>query len=69
MGYTGNNGFINSDYVQTINQRAGSGGTPGSYADYDLAVDPINAYEQGSRGGAYTAATGFFTGLRTASLN
>ena len=58
MGYVGNNGFINSDYAQTINQRAGSGGTPGSYADYDLATDPINAYEQGSRGGTYTVQSG-----------
>jgi LysM repeat protein len=58
MGYAGNNGYINSDYAQTINQRAGSGGTPGSFADFDLAYDPINAYAQGSSGGMYTVQSG-----------
>jgi nucleoid-associated protein YgaU len=31
---------------------------PGSFADFDLAYDPINAYAQGSSGGMYTVQSG-----------
>jgi nucleoid-associated protein YgaU len=35
-----------------------NGGASGSFADFDLAYDHINSYEQGSRGGVYSVQAG-----------
>ena len=40
-------------------QEQGGGPSPGtSFADFDLAYNPINAYEQGSKGGMYSVQSG-----------
>jgi YD repeat-containing protein len=67
MGYTGNNGTIDTDYQTSINSRVltpGSGAfrfgaAQGSaYADFDQNYSPINSFSQGSAGGSYTVHTG-----------
>ena len=57
--YVGNNGTIDIDYLNSVPQEQGGGPAPGtSFADFDLAYNPINAYEQGSRGGMYSVQSG-----------
>jgi trimeric autotransporter adhesin len=58
MGYVGNNGTMDVDYLTSAPQQQQQGPAPASYADFDLAYNPINAYEQGSRGGVYIVQAG-----------
>ena len=59
QAYVGNNGTIDVSYLDSVPQKQLGGPELGtSYADFDLAYDPINAYEQGSRGGTYTVQAG-----------
>lgn len=67
LGYTGNNGTLETDYQTSISTRTL---TPGNgafrfgqsygsaYADFDQNYSAINSYAQGSAGGSYTARTG-----------
>jgi hypothetical protein len=70
MGYTGNNGTLDTNYAGSITNRtkAPPTGTPGpfrfgattatAYQDFDPSLDPINSYSQGSSGGSYTVREG-----------
>ncbi len=69
MGYTGNNGTLDTDYKTSIDNRmrtAGStsgafrfGATHGSaHADFDLSLDPFTSYDQGGAGGSHTVRAG-----------
>jgi hypothetical protein len=50
QAYVGNNGTIDVDYRASVPQKQQGGPTLGtSYADFDLAYNPINAYASGSR--------------------
>ena len=62
MGYVGNNGTLDTDYQTSQYDRAipgtGYGGFHGgssagtAYADFDLSLDPITSYAQGSAAAA-----------------
>lgn len=58
MGYVGNNGSYDVSYAHSVQLRQTPGGATGSFADFDLAYDHINSYEQGGRGGLYTVRSG-----------
>jgi YD repeat-containing protein len=67
LGYTGNNGTIDTDYQSSVYSRTqtpgtgafrGGASTGTAHADFDLSVDPINSYNQGSTTGSYTARGG-----------
>ncbi len=67
MGYTGNNGTLNTDYDASISSRTREPGTgpfrSGSnvskaHADFDLSLEQINSYSQGGAGGSYTVRGG-----------
>jgi YD repeat-containing protein len=68
IGYVGNNGTLDTDYLTSIATRtAGSAGTGAfrngssgsvSSANFDQNYSPINSYEQGSSGGIYTVQAG-----------
>jgi YD repeat-containing protein len=67
LGYTGNNGTIDTDYQSSIYKRTatpGSGAFQGGstyatqHADFDLSLDPINSYNQGGSGSSYTVRMG-----------
>ena len=69
IGYTGNNGTLDTDYLTSIDNRTRRPRrTPGAvpvrgvrstlHADFDQALDPINSYGQGSAGGSYTVRGG-----------
>lgn len=65
LGYTGNNGTLDTDYLTSADRRTMTPGT-GAFrfggtspsADFDQSLDPINSYGQGSAGGSYTARSG-----------
>jgi YD repeat-containing protein len=67
MGYTGNDGTLDTDYQTSIGNRTRTPGTGAfkfgstwgsAHADFDLSLDPINSYNQGSVGNSYTVRTG-----------
>ncbi|WP_135212625.1 HNH endonuclease [Vitreimonas flagellata] len=67
MGYVGNNGTLNTDYVSSVANRTAAQGTGAfrngssaysSYADFDQSLNRINSYEQGSAGSGYTVRAG-----------
>jgi YD repeat-containing protein len=67
LGYTGNNGTLDTDYQTSISNRTSTTGTGAfrfgtttgsSHADFDLSVASINSYNQGSASGSYTVRTG-----------
>ena len=67
LGYIGNNGTIDTDYKVSIDNRTRTTGTgafrfgtttESAHADFDLSVDPLNSYNQGSTSGSYTVRTG-----------
>ena len=67
MGYVGNNGTLETDYLTSINTRQFTQGTGpfrhgmaqgASHADFAPAVQAINSYEQGSAAGSYTVRGG-----------
>ena len=58
QAYVGNNGTIDIDYLNSVPQEQGGGPAPASVRRFDLAYNPINAYEQGSRGGMYSVQSG-----------
>jgi YD repeat-containing protein len=67
LGYTGNNGTLDTDYQTSINNRTRTPGTGAfrfgtttgsSYADFDQSVDPLTSYNQGGAGGSYTVRAG-----------
>jgi YD repeat-containing protein len=77
MGYTGNNGTLDTDYQTSIVNRTRASGTgafrfggtdPISHSDFDLSLDPINSYEQGGSGGSYTVRGGDTLGGIAAQL-
>jgi YD repeat-containing protein len=77
LGFTGNNGTLDTDYQSSINTRTQTQGngpfrfgmTYGSaYADFDQNYSPINSYGQGSAGGSYTARAGDTLSSIAASL-
>jgi trimeric autotransporter adhesin len=67
MGYTGNNFTLATDYQTSIDTRTMAPG-PGPFrfgqsyhaphTDFDLSLDPITSYRQGSSQGGYTARAG-----------
>ncbi|HEX8623379.1 MAG TPA: LysM peptidoglycan-binding domain-containing protein [Allosphingosinicella sp.] len=67
LGYTGNNGTIDTDYATSISNRTLTPGTGAyrfgqsygsAYADFDLSGEAITSYGQGSVSGSYTARSG-----------
>jgi YD repeat-containing protein len=67
LGYTGNNGTFDTDYNTSISKRTQTPGTGAfqggstwstQHADFDLSLDPITSYNQGSSGSSYTVRTG-----------
>ncbi len=69
VGYTGNNGTLDTDYLTSIENRTVALGTgngafrnnsysPVQHADFAQSMDPINSYDQGSPGGGYTVRAG-----------
>ena len=77
MGYTGNNGTLDTDYQTSIANRQKVQGTgafrfggtdPVAHSDFDLSLDPINSYEQGGTGGNYTVRGGDTLGGIAAQL-
>lgn len=67
MGYIGNNGTLETDYLASIANRtavsAGGAFRNGSqggaaYADFDQGVTPITSFDQGGVGGSYTVRAG-----------
>jgi YD repeat-containing protein len=67
LGYTGNNGTFDTDYNSSIAKRTQTPGTGAfqggstwstQHADFDLSLDPITSYNQGSAGSSYTVRTG-----------
>ena len=77
MGYTGNNGTLDTDYQTSIFNRTRTTGTGAfrfgatsgsSYADFDLSVDTITSYSQGGAGGSYVARGGDTLASIAASL-
>ncbi|MEQ1618701.1 MAG: hypothetical protein ABL883_10200 [Terricaulis sp.] len=45
QAYVGNNGTIDVSYLDSVPQKQNGGPAASSYADFDLAYDPINAGE------------------------
>ncbi|HYD38919.1 MAG TPA: LysM peptidoglycan-binding domain-containing protein, partial [Allosphingosinicella sp.] len=77
LGYTGNNGTLDTDYQTSIDNRTrtpGNGafrfgqGWGTAHADFDLSGEAINSYGQGSAGGSYTVRTGDSLSSIAASL-
>ncbi len=67
LGYTGNNGTIETGYLKSITRRTGTTGTGAFrggdddgtvHADFDQNYDPINSFIQGSGGGSHTVGQG-----------
>ncbi|MCL4713378.1 MAG: LysM peptidoglycan-binding domain-containing protein [Hyphomonadaceae bacterium] len=58
MGYVGNSGNYDVSYARSVQLRQTPGGASGPFADFDLAYDHLNSYEQGTRGGIYTVRFG-----------
>ena len=67
LGYSGNDGTLDTDYQTSIQNRTRTpgngafkfGSTWGSsHADFDLSLDPITSYNQGSVGSSYTVRAG-----------
>ena len=67
MGYTGNNGTFDTDYASSISKRTQTQGTgafqggatwSAQHADFDLSLDPITSYNQGSSGSTHTVRAG-----------
>jgi YD repeat-containing protein len=67
MGYTGNNGTLDTDYMASVASRPL---TPGNgafrngasygaaHADFDQFYNPVTSYNQGGSGGSYTVRSG-----------
>ncbi|MCX8474598.1 MAG: LysM peptidoglycan-binding domain-containing protein [Sphingomonas sp.] len=67
MGYTGNNGTLETDYVSSVASRPltpGNGAFRGgatygaAHADFDQFYNPVTSHEQGGAGGSYTVQGG-----------
>ncbi|KRC81816.1 hypothetical protein ASE13_05495 [Sphingomonas sp. Root241] len=67
MGYTGNNGTLETDYLSSVASRPltpGSGAFRGgasygqAHADFDQFYNPVTSHEQGGAGGSYTVRGG-----------
>ncbi|HEV2817243.1 MAG TPA: LysM peptidoglycan-binding domain-containing protein, partial [Allosphingosinicella sp.] len=69
LGYDGNNGTLDTDYLTSIDNRMRTpptnpnaflfgSSTSVSYADFSQALNPINSYAQGSDAGSYTVRAG-----------
>ncbi len=67
LGYTGNNGTLDTDYAQSISNRTLTPGTGAyrfgqsygsAYANFDLSTEAITSYGQGSAAGSYTVRAG-----------
>jgi YD repeat-containing protein len=67
MGYTGNNGTLETDYTSSVASRPltpGNGAFRGGatygqiHADFDQFYNPVTSYEQGGAGGSYTVQGG-----------
>lgn len=67
LGFTGNNGTIETRYQDSVKSRtavAGTGpfrsgaATGAAYGDFSQALSPINSYAQGGGGGSYVAQAG-----------
>ncbi|MEA3064796.1 MAG: hypothetical protein QOJ27_1242, partial [Sphingomonadales bacterium] len=67
LGYTGNNGTVETDYATSIGNRTLTPGTGAyrfgqsygsAYADFDLSGEAITSFGQGSVAGGYTARAG-----------
>jgi YD repeat-containing protein len=67
IGYTGNNGTLETDYNTSIANRVREPDdgpfrfgldTGSSYSDFDQSYDAINSYGQGGLGGSYTVRQG-----------
>ncbi|MDQ4086534.1 MAG: LysM peptidoglycan-binding domain-containing protein, partial [Pseudomonadota bacterium] len=68
LGYTGNNGTLETDYSASIGHRAANPVQDGQFlhgskyatehADFGQSLDPINSWSQGSAGGSYTVREG-----------
>jgi YD repeat-containing protein len=69
LGYVGNNGTLDTDYLTSIDNRMRTpptnpnaflfgSATAVSYADFSQALNPVNSYAQGSDAGSYTVRAG-----------
>lgn len=67
MGYTGNNGTLDTDYQSSVQNRGRTSGNGAfrfgasygsSHADFDQSLNPINSYSQGGSGGSHTVRAG-----------
>jgi len=67
LGFTGNNGTLDTDYMASIDNRVKTQGTGAfrfgesqadAHADFAQSFDPINSYGAGGGGGSYTARAG-----------
>lgn len=67
MGYSGNNGTLDTDYQSSIANRTRSTGTgafrfgatdPTAYGDFDLSLSSITSYDQGSGAGGHVVRGG-----------
>lgn len=77
MGYSGNNGTLETDYQTSIDSRAltqgagafRNGAAQGAaHADFDQFYDPLTTYHQGAAGGSYTTQGGETLGQIAAQL-
>jgi len=65
IGYTGNNGTFDTDYLSSTGNRTRTQSTTAfqftyasPVADFDLSLEPITSFSQGSEAGSYTARAG-----------
>ncbi len=68
IGFTGNNGTLETDYSESIGHRAADPVQTGQFlhgsttaiehADFGQSLDPITSWSQGSAGGSYTVREG-----------